>query len=61
MNEADQWMRDELLLEHEAVEALQRVKAAGLVAEADLLALVSGLSSRMKEPVARNVSHIEFP
>jgi hypothetical protein len=62
VNEADQWMRDELLLEHEAIEALTAVEKAGLVAEAHILAVACGLLSRWKAVTRnRNVAHIEFP
>lgn len=62
MNEAEWWQHDMLQQEHEAIEALNAVAQAGLVKEAAILAIASGLLSRwIANTRSRSVAHIEFP
>jgi hypothetical protein len=62
MNEAEWFQHDQLQMEHEAIEALNSVAQAGLVKEAAILAIASGLLSRwVSDTRSRSVAHIEFP
>lgn len=62
MNESDQWALDVQEREHEALQALMDISAAGFIEQADTLAHVSGLWAQWKAPVQiRDVSYIQFP
>lgn len=61
MGSSDWQYQDVLDREHEAIEALNAVAAAGLVTEAEILASAAGLLSRWKQSKRRDVAHIEFP